>query len=67
MDATEILAKALQQEIDQHIMEELLINAEVPKEELVSILQDMKDRDSDELYRAIYDLTPESIHKIENE
>ena len=67
MDATEILAKALQQEIDQHIMEELLINAEVPKEELVSILQDMKDRDSDALYRAIYDLTNESIHKIDNE
>lgn len=39
----------------------------INQKDLLYLVRGSKHRDSDRLYRAIYDLTNESIHKIDNE
>jgi hypothetical protein len=64
MDASEILSKIIQQEIDKEVLSELFDVANVPKEEYYLHSKKMNERQSTELARIIHDMTNENIHKL---
>ena len=64
MNAEEILSKIIQEEIDMKVLSELFDAACVPKEESDPHIQKLLDRQEDFRIRMVWDMTNESIHKI---
>lgn len=69
MNAEEILAKIIQQEIDKEVLSELFDAANVPEEDNIEAfkksLQQMNERQSNELARMVGDMTNDKIHKTD--
>ena len=67
MTPEEVLPKIIPKEIDIKFLSELFDTANVPKEESDPQIQKLLDRQEDFRIRMVWDITNESIHKIEND
>jgi len=69
MNAEEILAKIIQQEIDKEVLSEIFDAANVSDEDNIEAfkksLQQLQDRQSTELARIVNDMTNGKIHKAD--
>ena len=70
MNAEEILSKIIQQEIDKEVLSELFDVANVSEDEynieaFKKSLQQMNERQSNELARMVNDMTNGKIHKAD--
>jgi len=67
MTPEEVLPKIIPKEIDIKFLSELFDTANVPKEESDPQIQKLLDRQEDFRIRMVWDITNESIHKIEKD
>jgi hypothetical protein len=67
MNVEKLLAKAVQQEIDLEIMSQLLDGAGVTNEEKEMHLQKMREKESNEMYRIVNDMSNNNVHKTGDE
>ena len=65
MTPEELIPKIISKEIDIMVLSELFDTANVPKEESDPQIQKLIDRQQNVRIRMIWNLTNESIHKIE--
>ena len=65
MRPEELIPKIISKEIDIMVLSELFDTANVPKEESDPQIQKLIDRQQNVRIRMIWNLTNESIHKIE--
>ena len=67
MTPEEILPKIIPKEIDMMVLSELFDTANGPKEDYDPQIQKLIDRQQNVRIRMIWNLTNESIHKIDND
>jgi len=67
MTPEEVLPKIIPKEIDIKFLSELFDTVNVPNEESDPETQKLLDRQEDFRIRIVWDITNESIHKIEND
>jgi len=67
MTPEEVLPKIIPKEIDIKFLSELFDTVNVPGEESDPETQKLLDRQEDFRIRMVWDITNESIHKIEND
>jgi len=67
MTSEEVLPKIIPKEIDIKFLSELFDTVNVPNEESDPETQKLLDRQEDFRIRMVWDITNESIHKIEND
>ena len=67
MTPEEVLPKIIPKEIDIKFLSELFDTVNVPNEESDPETQKLLDRQEDFRIRMVWDITNESIHKIEND